>query len=803
MHKNKDAPLASLSQFKVGEFSVTAPENLITAPDGRPCTVQGKSMEVLVYLAQHAGTVVTRDELLAKVWPDRVVNEDILNQRLSELRRAFGDKATSPKYFQTVHGRGYKLIASVEDGDLRKPQRTPWRAALVLLIAAALLGLGARQLLKPPPPVPANEFLILSVENTSDTVTASLSIIEVLRQLLRQSSAVTLLPEWHVRARSERLFGDTTTDLDRERGIELALYENVGRLVHASVSQDPGGNFVVDIEVIDPLRKAVVLRQSLKGASLPDLFEQLSSFSNEIRLVMGESVQQVQSNSMGVADLTTSDPNALADMAAARRARLNDKLDEALELALDAIKKDPEYAAAHALIGRLYYGRHDSRELAQNHWRLALEHRERLTAMDAQHVEAQLSYFEAPEQMRRAWRKLRNRYPRMMRAHYELGNVHWYFFNDLESAGASYAAGEKTLTNEWANPYHEAYTHLGRGNVGTALAGFERSYARLGGYYNFGMVDALTAIGRYDDAHELLFPDGSRRKSIRKPNTKVIVHFVDRGMSAKACLELYSSSARSAQRISGQEADACDTVLRNAPVSVAIASADQTAVPDISWREMTLPVARLAIVQLHASQPQWKEAVQLELAKFIAIMNATTPSGDLPPFGQLTILVKQGFRAGHAAQAQQLLSLIKELPEYRKGLGVSAYVAIAEAEQHRANGNTVDAMEILEDMVQRYDYLQARESLAYLYRTMGRTDEALIHYDWLANHRPRAFSEALFFYGKSFNVSTWARALIDHADLLDATGQTVQARQLYQRLLDQWEKADMDHAAKAYVMTRI
>lgn len=75
--------------------------------------VEPKVAEVLVYLAQRAGQVVSRDELLTAVWPRVVVGDDALTQTIIKLRKALGDDPKRPTYIETLAKRGYRLIAPV------------------------------------------------------------------------------------------------------------------------------------------------------------------------------------------------------------------------------------------------------------------------------------------------------------------------------------------------------------------------------------------------------------------------------------------------------------------------------------------------------------------------------------------------------------------------------------------------------------------------------------------------------------------------------------------------------------------
>jgi eukaryotic-like serine/threonine-protein kinase len=68
-------------------------------------------MEVLVYLADHAGEVVSKESLLQALWGDTFVTENALTRCIAELRKAFQDDAEEPRIIQTITKRGYRLIA--------------------------------------------------------------------------------------------------------------------------------------------------------------------------------------------------------------------------------------------------------------------------------------------------------------------------------------------------------------------------------------------------------------------------------------------------------------------------------------------------------------------------------------------------------------------------------------------------------------------------------------------------------------------------------------------------------------------
>ncbi len=82
--------------------------------DGESFQIELKMMDVLVCLAEHSGELVERQELIDTVWATEFISENILTRAVAELRRTLGDDAKEPRYIETIHRRGYRLIAPVE-----------------------------------------------------------------------------------------------------------------------------------------------------------------------------------------------------------------------------------------------------------------------------------------------------------------------------------------------------------------------------------------------------------------------------------------------------------------------------------------------------------------------------------------------------------------------------------------------------------------------------------------------------------------------------------------------------------------
>jgi Tol biopolymer transport system component/DNA-binding winged helix-turn-helix (wHTH) protein len=83
--------------------------------EGHPVPITAKTFEVLAVLLEHRDRLVTKDELLDRVWPDTAVQENNLARQISSLRRALGQRPDEADYILTVSGQGYRFVAHARE----------------------------------------------------------------------------------------------------------------------------------------------------------------------------------------------------------------------------------------------------------------------------------------------------------------------------------------------------------------------------------------------------------------------------------------------------------------------------------------------------------------------------------------------------------------------------------------------------------------------------------------------------------------------------------------------------------------
>jgi DNA-binding winged helix-turn-helix (wHTH) protein/tetratricopeptide (TPR) repeat protein len=103
-----------------------------------------KAFAVLKLLVQHAGQLVTKQQVLDAVWPDTFVGDAVLKDVIRQLRNALRDDAASPAYIETAHRRGYRFIAKLSKSPLSEvPDPSGHADVLPLTPEAAAPGFSA------------------------------------------------------------------------------------------------------------------------------------------------------------------------------------------------------------------------------------------------------------------------------------------------------------------------------------------------------------------------------------------------------------------------------------------------------------------------------------------------------------------------------------------------------------------------------------------------------------------------------------------------------------------------------------
>ncbi len=100
------------NRFQLGDWLVDPSLNRVTKDD-KAVHLEPRAMEVLVFLAAHADDLVAKQDLIDHVWQAEVVAQGSLTGIIAQLRSALCDDSKHCKYIETIHTKGYRLIADV------------------------------------------------------------------------------------------------------------------------------------------------------------------------------------------------------------------------------------------------------------------------------------------------------------------------------------------------------------------------------------------------------------------------------------------------------------------------------------------------------------------------------------------------------------------------------------------------------------------------------------------------------------------------------------------------------------------
>ena len=96
-------------KLRLGAFECEPLSNTVKSPAGKVWTLKPKTMDLLVFLAENQGRVVSKDQIFEAVWTDTFVGDTVLWKCISELRQVLGEDPKNPQIIVTIPKRGYRL----------------------------------------------------------------------------------------------------------------------------------------------------------------------------------------------------------------------------------------------------------------------------------------------------------------------------------------------------------------------------------------------------------------------------------------------------------------------------------------------------------------------------------------------------------------------------------------------------------------------------------------------------------------------------------------------------------------------
>jgi len=324
--------MSNLETFVFGPFRLSAGRRELLA-HGAPVQLGARAFDVLLALVQRNGLVATKDELMAEVWPNTVVEENNLQVQISTLRKVLGEEPEGSRYLLTVPGRGYCFVVQVE----RVVEKTRETAASVAQPAPD----GAPLSLPDKPSIAVLPFTNMSGD-AEQSYFADGVAEEILTALARCSGLFVIARN------SSFTYKDKSVDI-RQVGRDLG----VRYVLEGSVRRD-GNRLRFTSQLIDAVSGAHIWADRFDG-ELSDIFDLQDRITEKVVAAIEPTMQLAEIERLK--HKTAVNLNAYDHLLRAQQLEF-DFTEESIETALRHLKQaldlDPTYAPAMALAAYCY-----------------------------------------------------------------------------------------------------------------------------------------------------------------------------------------------------------------------------------------------------------------------------------------------------------------------------------------------------------------------------------------------------------------------------------------------------------------
>jgi DNA-binding winged helix-turn-helix (wHTH) protein/TolB-like protein len=538
MKEAKASNSTRLYQFE--EFIIARDERVLLR-DGTPVPLTPKAFETLLALVEHSGHVLTKEELLERIWPDSKVEEATLAQNVSTLRKALGSQGQ--QFIQTIPKRGYRFTAQVialpkieVNGTM--PQTAPAPVATAPLpppdaapAAAPAQSAQPRKLLpyqltiallfilvpaafayffffRQPPPATSNKARTLAVlpfrnlkqEATTDFL--GFSLADSIITKLGYVSSLTVRPSSYV-------------DKYRDQQIEpqrVAVDLNINTLLTGTYVRE-GDDLRITAQLVDVVTNEILWKDALELK-----YENLMTVQDRVasQVIRGLQLNLTSAETERLRRDVPNHPLAYEYYLRGVDFYAANKLPQAIELLEKSLATDAKYALAWAHLGSAYTAKASVNLGGRADYAKAQEAYQKALALNPEQNEARISLAtfltdtNRVEQAVPLLREVIKANPTLAQAHWELSYAYRFGGMLKESVAEAERARQLDAEINASNAVPTTYLYLGQ--YASFLDKLPRSnspyvgfYRGLGLYYQKDFARAATEFKQaYEANHEML-----------------------------------------------------------------------------------------------------------------------------------------------------------------------------------------------------------------------------------------------------------------------------------------------------------
>ena len=355
---------------------------------GRVLKLERIPMDLLVLLVEHRGELVTRDQIIEKIWGKDVFldTDGSINSAIRKIRQSLKDDPDQPRFVQTVSGRGYRFIAPIagitssdkpptteladrgrearpapmaratpSEGVL--PKRRWYVAVLAIFIAfaaaALIAAVGYRAHSRANRLTAEDTILLGDFSNSTGDPIFDETLKEALTVSLRQSPFLNILPESKIAKTLKLMAREPTVALTPTVANEICQRAGSKAYIAGAIGS-LGTEYVLGLKAVNCRSGDTLAQEQVTASSKEQVLPALGNAATKLRGELGESLSTVQKFDVPLTEATTSSLEALRAYSQGLKTWNTKGEAGALPYLKRALELDPQFASAYVSLGTVY-----------------------------------------------------------------------------------------------------------------------------------------------------------------------------------------------------------------------------------------------------------------------------------------------------------------------------------------------------------------------------------------------------------------------------------------------------------------
>lgn len=360
---------------------------------GRRLKLERIPMELLLLLVERRGELVTREEIIERIWGKDVFldTDSGINAAIRKIRQVLKDDPEKPLFVQTITGKGYRFVAPLvevqapvvdhQEGSVQadavgsvlvnsggqdlvgttvRAKGAPrgigkrWRVIVPTAVVGLALSVGGYLYFHRTPKLTDKDTIVLAdfTNTTSDPVFDG-TLRQGMAVQLEQSPFVSLISDERIHQVLRLMDKPADARLTPEIAREICERTGSAAVLEGSIAS-LGSQYVLGLRARDCRTGATLAEDQVQAARKEDVLNALGQVASRFRTWVGESLATVEKHNTPLAEATTPSLEALKAYSAAWKVLYSTGTAAAVPLFQQAIEIDPKFAMAYASLGRMY-----------------------------------------------------------------------------------------------------------------------------------------------------------------------------------------------------------------------------------------------------------------------------------------------------------------------------------------------------------------------------------------------------------------------------------------------------------------